>query len=325
MIGEKETIIGVIGDVGQSIFAFQGAKVEKFIEFNLNNCQSYKIENNYRSTEEIIDVLNHVRNESDFLQKSPDNKKGNFPQILIGRYFDSYKESINISRDEHICTLSYKNDIANIMKWGYEDYFNSEDINEPLFRDGNRGWLITFTITAIEYSFQNKIKDALKYMEKAYRKIENFDEKKALENLKRLRDNYNNYKDGSIREFYNNYIYGNYGVQQRITRGPTSDYYESREYKKIAVTVRINDDDSLHRTIHKSKGDQFKSVLLIIPPEENLEFLLNPDITREKNRLYYVALSRAKKNLFINISQLSEDKITQIKGIGFDVVKLDNN
>lgn len=322
MIGEKETIVGVIGDFGQSIFGFQGADVQKFLDFELTDMILYKIENNYRSTEEIINVLNHVRNEIDFIQISPDNKTGNPPQILIGGYFDAYNKSINIIGDNNVCTLSYRNDIANIMKWGYEDYFDSENINEPLFKDGYRGWLITFTITAIEYCLQNKIKDAIKFMKKAYRKIEDFSDKNALENLKRLINDHENFRDGSIKDFYNNYLYGHYGVRPKITSGRINDYYESLEYKKIAVSVKINDDDSLHRTIHKAKGDGFTSVLVIVPSENELKFLLNPDIEDEDNRVYYVALSRAVENLFVNIPELTNNNQDELKRIGFKVVNL---
>lgn len=326
MIGEKETIIGVIGDVGQSIFSFQGANVDEFIDFDLNT-ELYKIEDNYRSSDKIIDILNHVRDELDFKQKSPTNKTGNLPQILIGGYFDAYNKSIEITGDENVCTLSYKNDISNIMKWGYEDYFDSEDINEPLFRDTNsdRGWLILFTITAIEYCLQNKIKDAIKYMKKAYKKIDNFGDKEALENLKRLIDNHNKYRNESIKEFYNDYLYGHYGLESKISRGRINDYYTSLEYRKIAVSVRINNDDSLHRTIHKAKGDDFNSVLVIAPSERELKFLLNPNIKDEENRVYYVALSRAIQNLFINVPELSVDNQDEVKRIGFEVVDLNNN
>lgn len=331
MIGEKETVIGVIGDCGQSIFSFQGADVQKFVEFNVNDGKLYKIENNYRSIEEIINVLNFVRNESGFIQASPEKKTGNLPQILIGGFLDAYNEAVKNSGDKHVCTLSYRNDISNIMKFRYEDYFNSEDINEPLFKDSDndRGWLITYTITAIEYCVQNKIKDAIKYMKKAYRRIENFSEKEALKNLKRLINSYNQYKQGSIKDFYNNYLFGHCGVKSKITRGAMNDYYEALGYKRIAVSVRINDDDSLHRTIHKSKGDEFNSVLLIIPSEgdkfnenKKLEFLLSPSIDKEENRVYYVALSRAIENLFINIPQLSESNKEKMKKIGFEVIEL---
>lgn len=333
MIGEKETVIGVIGDPGQSIFAFQGADVQKFVDFDLKNIELFKLENNHRSTEEIISILNHVRDESNFIQVSPENKTGNPPQIIVGGFFEAYKKAMNISEDKNICSLTFKNEISNIMKFGSETYFESEDINNPLSEDSNsdRAWQIRYTITAIEYCKQNKIKDAVNYMKKAYRKSNNFSDEEALENLKRLIDDYDKFKEGSIKDFYNNYLFDHYGVKSKITRSHPNDYYKSRKYKQIAVTVKINDDDSLHRTIHKSKGDEFNSVLLIIPSKgdfnesRKLEFLLKPDIGKEKNRRYYVALSRAIQNLFINVPKLSEDNETKLKQICFEIVRLNNN
>jgi DNA helicase II / ATP-dependent DNA helicase PcrA len=336
MIGKKETIIGVIGDCGQSIFEFLGADFRKFIEFKLEDMELYKIENNYRSTEQIISLLNYVRNEEDFKQTSPKNKTGKVPQILVGDYFDAYEKAIEISGDKHVCTLSRTNKTSNIMKRGYKGKLNIEDINGPLFRGEYRGWLITYTITAIEYCLQNKIKDAMKYMKKAYRRIDNFGDKQALENLIWLVNNYSEYKNGSIKDFYNTYLFGYHGVSNETKITPKirndNEYYTKLKYKEIAVSVQINDDDSLHRTIHKSKGDEFNSVLLIIPPGKNkfnenkeLNFLLNPRIDEdEENRVYYVALSRAIENLFINVPQLSKGNRKKLEGIGFEVIELNN-
>jgi len=292
----------------------------------------YKIENNHRSTKEIIDILNFVRADPDFIQSSPENKRGNPPQILIGAFPNAYKEVVKNLGDELVCTLSYKNDISNIMKFGHEYMGDAiineiitkeEDINEFLFKGSNgRSWRIGNTIMSIEYCKQGKIKDAIKYMKKAYRK-ENFGNKEALENLKRLMDRYQDYKHDSIKDFYNKYLHGHYGVSLKITRGKISNCYESKKYKQIAVNIQINDDGSFHRTIHKSKGDEFDNVLVIIPSEEDLDFLLNPDITDEKNRVYYVALSRAIENLFINIPKLSEDNKTKLNELGFEIMDLD--
>ena len=102
------------------------------------------------------------------------------------------------------------------MKFKYDSFFDSENINEPIFTDGNsdRGWIITYTITAIEHCIQGKIKDAIKYMKIAYRKTEGFSDKEALQNLKRLVNEYEKYKDSSVKDYYNNYI-GYYDIKQK--------------------------------------------------------------------------------------------------------------
>ena len=81
-----------------------------------------------------------------------------------------------------------------------------------------------------------------------------------------------------------------------------------------------------YKSIHQAKGDEFNNVLLIIDPdkykeERSLNFLLNPDLENtEEHRVYYEALSRAKKQLFINVPKLSNKLIDKITG--FEIVEL---
>ncbi len=142
-------------------------------------------------------------------------------------------------------------------------------------------------------------------MKKAYRKYKEFGDKEAVLNIKRLMNNYDKFKEISIKDFYNSYLFGFNGTKGKISSGNISQYYSQLTYNKVSVAVNIADDNSMHRTIHKAKGDEFDNVLLLMQPKENydenkeLSFLLNPDIDIEANRVYYVALSRAKNNLFM--------------------------
>ena len=107
-------------------------------------------------------------------------------------------------------------------------------------------------------------------------------------------------------------------------------FYEGTTYKEIILWVKYNEDDSLHRTIHKAKGDEFDNVLVIIKDKNNqefneekkLSFLLAPDLEKEEQRVYYVALSRAKKRLFVNIPALSAENRIKLEEMGFNVEKL---
>lgn len=313
IIAEKETIVGVIGDPCQSIYKFQGADVTQFTTFDLPNLKTYYIENNHRSTQEIIDVLNSMRNDKNFYQEPPSNKHGNKPTILVGNFINSYNEVVKLCDADNLFTLSFKNELSNMIHYGIENYFSEDISNEFIFSDSDRGKMIFYIVSALEYCNQNKFKDAIKYMKKAYRKIENFTEKDALQNLKRLYDCYLDIQKNNIKDFYNNYIYGFNDVKQKVTKGKVNDYYGNLSYSKVACVVTIADDDSKFRTIHKAKGDEFESVLLLLEPkdsynEENeLSFLLNPDMNNEIHRVYYVALSRAKQNLYISIPQLSDE------------------
>ena len=120
----------------------------------------------------------------------------------------------------------------------------------------------------------------------------------------------------SIKEFYNTYIFNQYGVKKQIKSGNISDFYQNLKYINMAALVNVADDASLFKTIHKSKGDEFDNILLIIPGSKYptfLTFLLSPDMNKEEHRVYYVALSRAKKNLYVNLPKLSEEEMKLIK------------
>lgn len=312
LIAEKETIVGVIGDECQSIYKFQGADVTQFTEFDLPELKTYYIEDNHRSTQEIIDILNYMRNDEFFYQKSPESKHGCKPTILVGGFFDSYNEAVKLCSKDELYTLSFRNELCNMVQYGIGNYFSDDISDEFIFSDGDRGKMIFYIIHSLEYCKQDKFKDAIKFMKKAYRKVENFDDKTALENLKRLYNLYSEIHEMDIKELYNNYISGFYGVKAKLTNGKASNYYKNLTYNKVACVITIADDDGKFRTIHKAKGDEFESVLLLLQPKENyneeteLAFLLNPDMNDESHRVYYVALSRAMENLYISVPQLSE-------------------
>ncbi|EWG09375.1 ATP-dependent helicase [Cytobacillus firmus] len=288
LLAEKEITVGVIGDPSQSIYSFQGANGKTFSQFNIKGMSFYILENNHRSTIQIISVLNHMRNDKHFIQHSPDNKVGNKPVILIGDVFSSYRYFLeNVKNDW--CVLSYKNEVTNRIKYDIRDIVTTDF--DLFYRDNKRGRLIYFVVHALEYGRQMKLKDAIKYMKKAYRSIEDFTDQDAFRNLKRLLNNYEDYYSNNIKDFYNTHIFNYYGVKSKITKGEISEYYENLGFDRLAAIVNIADDKSFHKTIHKAKGDEFKNVL-VISSENNynkqLDFLLSPDMSKEEHRVFYV-------------------------------------
>lgn len=325
LIAEKETVVGVIGDPCQSIFSFQGADENIFNQFNLDGMSFYVLENNHRSTKQIITVLNQIRNDVNFIQYSPDEKSGNKPILLIGDSFDAYYKFLSeLENEEDWCILAYKNDVINSIKFDIPD-FESDDF-DLYYRDKERGKLIYYIIHAIEYGRQMKLKDALKFMKKAFRKIDNFTVSDSIRKLKSLLSDYETISSLNIKDFYNSYIYKFHGIKSKISSGAINDFYESLTYKEVAALVNITDDKSLYKTIHKAKGEEFNNVLVVVPKQENnneLDFLLSPDMKKEEHRVYYVALSRAKKRLYINIPEISSKDIDLLED--FDLVYLKSN
>ena len=323
LIVEEESTLGVIGDPCQAIFSFQGTDEKLFDDFSISGMQLYVINDNRRSTEQIIDVLNHMRKGKDFKQKSPDNKQGEKPVLLVGtpsQAQDYLKKIINNSK---LYTLAYKNDVVKSVEFNLDDEIEEEI--EIINEDGDRGWRIHFIIHAIEYGRQLKIPEAVRLMKKAYRKIADFSDRDAFINLKRFLDEYKNYSDGNITGFNNAFVSGNYDVKEKVTRGNIRVLYDSLTYKQIAASVKVTDDISTFKTIHKSKGDEFDNVLVIARAKNEdkcLDFLLKTDMGKEGHRVYYVALSRARKKLYINVPSLSASKYADIAKLGIPIVPL---
>lgn len=330
MLAEEETIIGVIGDKAQSIYTFQGADVKQFDEFELQNMITYKIENNHRSTEEILAVLNSIR--TDITQHSPDNKRGQKPSIFIGLALDSFKKSKQLVESDNVCTLSYTNVTSCEMKNQYVGIGREDLLLKLLSVDSpKRGKIVTSIIKGIEYARQNKFKDAIKQVSRNFRETDDFKgHKTALKIIHAMLANYNSYANGSLFDFYTaltatELIDITKINISRITVVRT--FYEGTTYKEIVLWVKYNNDDSLHRTIHMAKGDEFDNVLVIIKDKTDLEFneekklsfLLAPDLEKEEQRVYYVALSRAKERLFVNIPSLSLENRIKLEEIGFNV------
>ena len=69
----------------------------------------------------------------------------------------------------------------------------------------------------------------------------------------------------------------------------------------MVICTNIVEDTSNHITIHKAKGAEFENVF-VIGNKDTLSLLLKPDLMNdEEHRIFYVAMSRAKKKLFYNL------------------------
>ncbi len=93
LLGKKYGNIFVVGDDDQSIYSWRGADTYnlKRFESDFENCQVFKLEQNYRSTKQILDVANKIieKNKNRFNKVLwTENDAGVKPQL-----FDAYQES----------------------------------------------------------------------------------------------------------------------------------------------------------------------------------------------------------------------------------------
>lgn len=310
LIGDNETIVGVIGDKAQSIYGFQGADPNQFHSFNLPSIIDYQISNNRRSSNEIVTLLNSLR--LDITQNPVRNHSSRQPTVIVGQMDTAYNRLQIVCGTEPIYTLSRQNIISNAMKVAISGVgLNGKLFEELKKKDSNQGRhnFIICCIKSIEFARENKFKDSIKEFEKTYKYIKDKQQikKKSLKTIISLIEKYDEYKGVSLYEFaeiIRNHI--NPGIS-RVTSGGVKVFYDSHTYQQLALCVNVPEDLSRHKTIHKSKGDEFDNVLVILKEEYDLNFLTNPNLeSNEEHRINYVAVSRARNKLFISVPTLNQ-------------------
>lgn len=168
-LGQKSTIIGVIGDIAQSIYSFQGAKPSEFANFQVDAQKpitEYEIPGNRRSTKNIIGICNFIR-QSDSLEQvgireyTDDTEKDKIESIKCIFMF-SQSESISSVVKEVIDdggailtrgwadAFEFMQDVVpeqkKLLKQIYNSYFNSPiDIRSEIAEHNNVTWVRAFT------------------------------------------------------------------------------------------------------------------------------------------------------------------------------------
>ncbi len=243
---------------------------------------------------------------------------------MVGDVMATYKQAKQICGRETLWTLCYRNVMSNYLKKGYNTIDEDILLEDIIANDSNsaRAKQLFYVISSIENSRDNKVKDALKLMKRAIRNEDA--DRAALVQLQYFLDNYDLFKDKTLTEFYTTYLNNNVFSKSKITTGKPKVFYDSKKYSDMALTVRIDDDDCINRTIHKAKGDENNCVMVIVSEtdgtNQGLDFILNPNITSENNRVYYVALSRAREKLFISVSKTDSKVIDNLIKAGFEII-----
>ncbi|WP_126651913.1 UvrD-helicase domain-containing protein [Chryseobacterium aureum] len=305
--------IGVIGDIAQSIYLFQGASPQLFEDFTLPEMGEYYLTFNRRSSNEIIDFLNEIR--SDLTQNYYRNVSVSKPTLFVGDMVEALKRAKSECSDQYVYTLSRNNITSNAMK----SEINGTGMDDKLLKkiieiDSNpkRANLLTACISAVALAKQSKFKDAIKTLENHInnRRDRLSGRKKALNYLTTLMQKYEDYRHLTMLEF-SEFVRSDINENMpKATKGKGKVFYESHSFHDVSLCVNISEDISYHRTIHKSKGDEFENVLLILTEQADLKFIYEPDLYNyktEEHRIYYVGASRARNNLFLTVPELDAE------------------
>ena len=152
--------ICAVGDEDQSIYSWRGAVVDNINHFknDFKNTKLIKVEQNYRSVNQILDVANDVikNNKNRNEKKLWSNKKAD-NRIIRTTSFSGTKEAELVAK---YIKLAHKKDKQNSIAILYRTHFQSRLIEEALLRES-----INYKIIGgVQFYERKEIKDILAYL-----------------------------------------------------------------------------------------------------------------------------------------------------------------
>lgn len=363
MISSKYKNVCVVGDNDQSIYSFRGANYQNILNFekDYKSAETIMLEENYRSTKNILKVANEVivnNNKRKDKNLWTENEVGN--KVKYYRASDEKDEAIYVTKeiqkliDEGIS----KNEIAVL----YRTNAQSRTIEEALLREN-----IPYKVIGSFYFYNRKeIKDLICYLKLIHnsyddnsllrvinvpkrgigdKTIQNITEKATEKNICL----YDAIESGKELIFKNKLEYikkeaencsltdlidlilNETGMKEELVKEKTIEseirLENLEEFKSITknfeekygiisldefldeislvadVEEHKNDTDVVTlMTIHSAKGLEFDNVFIIGMEEgifPHFNSFLDANQIEEERRLCYVAITRAKKNLWI--------------------------
>ncbi len=347
-LGESDSYIGIIGDLEQSIYSFQGANPEDFRSFELPVIRDYKISGNRRSTVKIVEVLNEIRSD-DLEQSSLTNKEGLSVEIHVGD-FALTLSNINeaIGSEENITILARRNDEVNSIRRKQYTTSSANDIWQD-FRDidSDRARFIETVIITVELFRKDQYAESLKKLCKLFEIKRNGDYRKpvkcsiktrkiqsrgiALSVVNKIIDKYDSLQKRTLLHYYK-YISQvldrscSHFSLTGITRGAPKKFADKTVLSDLINSVSLSGSETRNiRTIHQAKGAQFDNVLLSLNHINSEEAakqlaLLFDGASNENKRILYVAMSRARKRLFITMPKMTPENRRLASDKGYKVV-----
>ncbi|MGN7454174.1 UvrD-helicase domain-containing protein [Paenibacillus pasadenensis] len=313
VISKKECIITVIGDVAQSIYSFQGANYKEFQNFTLDSTlpiQNYVIKGNRRSTQNIINLINYLRQEDKELNNQ--NCELNFDNkhkvtFLIQKNPNTISRPLNTILEKDtvfLCrkwaeVLKYISNTSEEQRKLINDIINAYSFQvrrnlENEIQAKREAWIESMiAINELDDAFNRKcIPSAFEVLEKyfdiapslrSYNEVNNKLLRKVFTFWEKVHSNIDEtilLKD-LIRKINNLIIELEIPVRSyfRYPDENDDDYIEN-VYKYIdklqyftskKITNEIFSRNSKFMTIHKAKGAEFDNVLINIEPATRLD------------------------------------------------------
>lgn len=350
-LAKEGTVVGVIGDAEQSIYRFQGARYEHFRDFSVTGLADYIIEGNRRSTDSIIEFLNHMRQDG-VKQIGLRKIKGAQPRLCIGETKFVAQCNRRMILHNEGATLTRKNELADTIRQ-LSGATNSKVWSDFEKCDQDRSRFFEKLVAAVELAHKKQYSLAMDTLRKGIRingdgelrrhvplkSMRKITEQQrrgiALSLLESLLSDYQHtMSESTLMAVYSrlaSFVASlDIGLSMKqVKSGKFKDFAENTMYCDLAESVHLSEEYRKIRTIHKAKGVEFESVLVCLENESELNYIAYPeqvcksDKSLEDKRVVYVAMSRAKDQLVVSTPTLHSNSEQHMINLGFIVKRCD--
>jgi ATP-dependent DNA helicase UvrD/PcrA len=364
LLSEKNRNICVVGDIDQNIYSWRGARLRNILDFEKDYPEAtvVTLEENYRSTQTILHVANHI------IQKNKFRKEKNlFTKNVSGEPLSLFEGFDEVSEAEFVATQCEKLILSGVSPEQiavlYRANFQSRALEEAFLAYG-----VKYQLLGTKFFERKEVKDVLSYIRAAL-------EPKSLTDLKRIlnvpprgigkvsllkifegradslpvgvRGQYQNFLIllKTIGEAARNLlpsetvkiVLKESGLEKLLMAGGEDDHDRLENVRELVTLAKRYDDnpgekgieafltnatlqsdqDALEKpqegaklmTVHASKGLEF-DYIFITGLEENLfphmgmgEDEVATEDDEEERRLFYVAITRARKKIYLSYAK----------------------
>jgi DNA helicase-2/ATP-dependent DNA helicase PcrA len=361
LAGEDKNIV-VVGDADQTIYSWRGANISHILEFehDFPGTEVVLLEENYRSTGNIIEAANNVIEKNIYRKKKNlFTQKESGAKIELYTGFDEVDESrYVIGRVKSLIQEGVEpKDIAVL----YRANFQSRTLEESCLM-----FNVPYQVLGVKFFERKEIKDMISYLKAAVNRDSITDIKRTINTpargigavslIKIVEDRIHDLTQATqvkVREYFAlldvieqktkteklsevfKYIFKNSGIEKSYLTKSEDDLEKLENIKElISLTAKydgfepeealelfleetslMSDQDELDKkdqhnkvrlmTVHASKGLEYDYVFIVgmeesLFPYERMNESGSDRDEEEERRLFYVALTRAKKKLHLS-------------------------
>ncbi|MCX6301318.1 MAG: UvrD-helicase domain-containing protein [Bacteroidia bacterium] len=164
----------VVGDDAQSIYSFRGARIENILDFknDYTDYQLFKLEQNYRSTQTIVNAANEIiANNEGQIHKQVYSKNEPGEKIMVMQAMTDTEEGFNVASDILDRSLSQQ------LSWNDFAILYRTNAQSRIFEETLRRKNIPYKIYGgLSFYERKEIKDILAY----FRMVINHDDEESL-------------------------------------------------------------------------------------------------------------------------------------------------